>query len=764
MRTTRWFVLVLVVSLVNACGGNNDNHAGDHQCNDGQDNDGDGFVDFPDDPGCTSETDDTENSLPAPQCSDGRDNDGDGKTDFPNDPGCFDPNQDSETDDCPDGPNCPQCSNGKDDDNNGVTDYPNDTGCLSAADTVEFTDIPFACGSNVTIQQQILNGGHITGMLSTSTPSALLSPTCGGAGAEDVYEILISSPKVIVASTQSSATTANTVLYLRSSDCANNTSELACNDDAVATVQGASKLTYSIATPGAYYLVVDTKNGGVGGAYDLQVDLLAGQGEACDPAGTTCGPGLFCRIPLGGTTNLCEPPMCNDGVDDDGDGKADFPDDPGCSDTDDNDETDTCPGAGCPQCGDGIDNDGDGHTDYPDDTNCMSASGASESCVDTDAVTDIAATTTAGTTVGLHNDSHPACASTTTTTAPEKTYRLHLTQQLVSLSITSLASSSFSDSVAVYGPSCGGTALACETFDEPIALTNIAAGDLFVVVDGYSSGSGTFTLNVSGVIKNGESCEGPLVTSGVLTCATSATCTGPAGMKTCVPAQCSDGLDNNGDGKIDYPTDPGCDSPSDNTETTVCPGANCPVCSDTTDNDADGHIDYATDLSCWAASGTNEAFCSSIAETDRALIVANAVTTGTTVGAHNEIASESCQASSGGNDVEFSLTLPVPVTTIQIDTNGTAFDTVLSLRTATCAAATEVECDDDDGDGTQSLITRTNLAAGAYAIVLDGYSTGSGLYQLNVRGTVAAGQSCTSPLFSTGVLKCAGTCNGTVCQ
>lgn len=34
-----------------------------------------------------------------------------------------------------------------------------------------------------------------------------------------------------------------------------------------------------------------------------------------------------------------------------------------------------------------------------------------------------------------------------------------------------------------------------------------------------------------------------------------------------VPAQCSDGIDNDGDTKIDYPNDPGCDSFSDNDET-----------------------------------------------------------------------------------------------------------------------------------------------------------------------------------------------------
>src|SRR5688572_24002023 len=84
------------------------------QCNDGEDNDGDGKVDFPEDPGCTAEIDDSEDTIVAAQCSDGRDNDDDGKLDFPNDPGCTSPNADDETDDCPSGPNCPQCSNGVD--------------------------------------------------------------------------------------------------------------------------------------------------------------------------------------------------------------------------------------------------------------------------------------------------------------------------------------------------------------------------------------------------------------------------------------------------------------------------------------------------------------------------------------------------------------------------------------------------------------------------------------------------------------------------
>ena len=57
------------------------------QCNDGSDNDGDGWTDYPNDPGCSSSTDNSES--PNPQCSDLVDNDGDGNVDLA-DAGCTD--------------------------------------------------------------------------------------------------------------------------------------------------------------------------------------------------------------------------------------------------------------------------------------------------------------------------------------------------------------------------------------------------------------------------------------------------------------------------------------------------------------------------------------------------------------------------------------------------------------------------------------------------------------------------------------------------
>ncbi len=104
------------------------------QCSDGQDNDSDGKIDYPDDPGCSSADDNDEiDPLNPPQCSDDLDNDGDGKIDYPDDSGCDSADDDDEINII----NKPQCSDNIDNDNDGAIDYPNDPGCDSAADEDE---------------------------------------------------------------------------------------------------------------------------------------------------------------------------------------------------------------------------------------------------------------------------------------------------------------------------------------------------------------------------------------------------------------------------------------------------------------------------------------------------------------------------------------------------------------------------------------------------------------------------------------------------
>jgi probable HAF family extracellular repeat protein len=94
---------------------------------------------------------------------------------------------------------------------------------------------------------------------------------------------------------------------------------------------------------------------------------------------------------------------------------------------------------------------------------------------------------------------------------------------------------------------------------------------------------------------------------------------------------CQDGIDNDGDGLIDYPADPGCESPVDVGEQPQCsdhvdndgdgrvdypdqyPGCVSPddpieraQCSDGVDNDGDGLIDYPADTGCSSATAPSE--------------------------------------------------------------------------------------------------------------------------------------------------------------
>lgn len=133
-------------------------------CEDGVDNDSDGFIDYPSDAGCASLSDQSEET----QCQDGFDNDLDGWTDTV-DLGCADVQDDNEAyigvSQCSDGidndgiqgidgndPDCGSplgtsesvpvaCSNGVDDDGDGVADL-YDFGCSSPNDMSETNEIP----------------------------------------------------------------------------------------------------------------------------------------------------------------------------------------------------------------------------------------------------------------------------------------------------------------------------------------------------------------------------------------------------------------------------------------------------------------------------------------------------------------------------------------------------------------------------------------------------------------------------------------------
>jgi hypothetical protein len=84
-----FLVIILVVGMVMAAPKAN------KACRDGIDNDGDGYIDWPNDPGCANKNDNSELN-PNVECDDGIDNDGDNAIDMA-DEGCSSPNDNDET-------------------------------------------------------------------------------------------------------------------------------------------------------------------------------------------------------------------------------------------------------------------------------------------------------------------------------------------------------------------------------------------------------------------------------------------------------------------------------------------------------------------------------------------------------------------------------------------------------------------------------------------------------------------------------------------
>lgn len=109
------------------------------QCADNIDNDGDGKIDFPFDPGCSSLLDTAEFNSSVGACADGIDGDNDGRLDFPADSGCSSASDSSEGNPG----TAPLCANTLDDDGDGRRDFVAfqtflpDLGCSWAAETSE---------------------------------------------------------------------------------------------------------------------------------------------------------------------------------------------------------------------------------------------------------------------------------------------------------------------------------------------------------------------------------------------------------------------------------------------------------------------------------------------------------------------------------------------------------------------------------------------------------------------------------------------------
>ena len=688
-------------------------------------------------------------------CNDGIDNDGDGAIDFPADPGCALGLDNTEEDLCPSGDNCPACGNGLDDDGDGKIDYPEDDGCSSANDSDELNNNPASCGG-VSLESIPELGMMVEGFVDGGQDSELKSNGCGGSGAEVAFTFAISRPSSLVITTDHPETEFDTVVYLRSS-CGSVGSELGCNDDTAGGEGHSSTLLFDRIEPGEYYLIIDGHFAGAGGRFAVSIDAFIGRDEACTVGTDECAPGLLCQDPHGGSNTHCVPPRCSDGIDNESDGAIDFPDEPGCATVDDNDESDDCPsGPNCAACSNGTDDDGDGQIDYGADIGCGSAGDNVEEDCDgeLDAIISLTVPSTVGSTAGGSDDFVASCR--TGSDGPDTVHILDVPGQLQSLHLDTNGSA-FDTVLYIKAAECSADDMDCDDSSgsgsaAAIDLDGVEPGQYYVIVDGFSDAGGDYLLNVSGVIADGESCDPASID--MFSCQHGSACQNGV----CATAACNDGVDRDGDAKADYPEDPGCESPSDPDESDSCPsGTECPSCGNGIDDDGDGLIDFGPggDLGCSAASDNDESDCAltPIVEVDAPAIMGN------TMGSTNDLA-PSCQTNSTAPDITHALSIVGELETLTVDTNGSSFDTVLLIHRGVCIGM-DWQCDDDGGGaGNASSITITDVESGNYFFTVDGYSDRSGAYQLSVNGIVKADEPCDADLETAGVLVCT---SGTTC-
>ncbi|MBI2888929.1 MAG: hypothetical protein HYY60_01325 [Parcubacteria group bacterium] len=236
--------------------------------------------------------------------------------------------------------------------------------------------------------------------------------------------------------------------------------------------------------------------------------------------------------------------QCNDGLDNDGDGLKDYkapealgsPGDPGCSSASDTSER------GTNQCDNGIDDDGDGRIDYPNDPTCTDVNGTDENSLPYGVLDSVSFTVMSGWACDSDNYANPI--------------DVHFYSDSTFVGATN------ADIVAeqAVADACGGYANHRFSFPTPSFLN-----------DGNSHNIYAYAINIPDG-SNPQLSGSPKVLG--------------------TPPQCSDGIDNDYDGFVDYPSDQWCSSPSGTSEGPP------PVCADGIDNDGDGLTDYPNDPGC----------------------------------------------------------------------------------------------------------------------------------------------------------------------
>jgi len=458
---------------------------------------------------------------------------------------------------------CVECNDGVDNDSDGAIDYPDDFSCSSKHDDDEA--YPMAkCQDGIDNDQD----GY------TDYPQ---DPGCDSLQDDDETNAPLGADLSIIKSGPVTIQHGQTAFY--SLNVLNNGPEVATNVVAADPVPNGMAFNPSLSDPACILQAGDVLCNNLNLANGSSKSYIV----AFDVTGASCGASVLNSTTVSAsstdpnsgnnassvlTTVQCT--ECNDGVDNDFDGAIDYPDDFSCDSPTDDDES-----SPLAQCQDGIDNDQDGYIDYPQDPGCDSYQDNDEfhtfvsdlSITKTGPATVVQGTTVSYTLIVTNNGPDTAENVVSGDTIPTG---LTFNASASSVDCTQQGADVLCDNLSLAN---GASRAYTVAFDVPVTV----ACDSIIQNVAFASTSSTDP--------NSANNQSQTVTTTVM----------------CTPTECSDGIDNDQDGAIDYPADFSCTSPDDDDESS--PLAQC---QDGLDNDQDGYIDYPADPGCTSPQDNDE--------------------------------------------------------------------------------------------------------------------------------------------------------------
>ena len=385
-------------------------------------------------------------------CNDEVDNDGDGLIDAA-DPGCLSTRDADEAN----APEVPVCADAIDNDEDGLTDWPDDPDCQVAGGASEALE----CGDDLTVLHVGPQSDRVHVELPGGRSRAAASCAQERFGSEVVLAVTLAERSDLAVGIEEPQR--GIALYGRS-QCNHAATELGCRE---MQDQGNEFLRLNDLAAGTHFIFVDESRGQPR-SVDVYVDIASAITE------------------------------CNDGLDNDDDGRVDTAD-PGCEVDRDRSEQDPLHP---PECADGADNDDDGLIDWPDDTTCRAAGGRREApyCEQTDDVVELGPE---GGVVHIdtqQQEHHYQASCVREGEAPEQVVALRL-ERPSQVAIETVAANY--DTVLYVRSDCelAERELACdddggEHTMSRIVLGRLEPGTYFIFVDGFGRAFGTTDLIV----------------------------------------------------------------------------------------------------------------------------------------------------------------------------------------------------------------------------------------------------------------------------